>query len=677
MTTAPGQFPPLDRQRDVLGRVAVFCAVAVYLVIGWSKLGSVDLGYHIAYGRHFLDTGTIVERDPFLYPEVARPFVNANWGSQILIALAERIGGSHGLITLRMILLLFILGGIVVAMRRSSRGLHWLAWAIVLAALAAYERFTLRPELFSYALMMAVVAVLTGGVTSLRHVIAVAVLQLAWVNSHSYFLVGLLLTCAVLAGQLIQLWRTNANGAQREAQRRGARLLTLALAAQIAVCFINPWFARGAYFPIETLQYLKSARVMGGAEGWSGESAWSAISEFKSPFAFLGQPVNFRTIHAYLLLLAVCVPAIPALIVHRRWGQLFMLLGLLAMSTQMRRNIAQFALAGAPLAMIALAGLPAWSAEAARAARQVRAVLLLVTIGLAGWWTYGIIEGRFYYVERRVNRVFGTGYNERVFPIGAARWIAENADQLSPNLYVNYFASSNTLPWLPAKFPIFVDTNTFAYPEDALAMAYRLGLGQSDHAEFFERYGVNIVLLHCGSDTQMLVRKLADDFTNWALVYFDRTSVIFLRRTVAHVKLILANPRSERDLDPAKWLSEMRGGRRQRTIDIGLACGVPLALGWHQKALGLAEEAVRASPDYHEGWQFAAVCHGNLGNDAALAGNYDTALAEYQKALECFAKVLTIVPGHVEALRYVEVTLAKMQQVQNRQAQEATGLSPG
>ena len=49
------------------------------------KVASLDVGYHVAYGRHFLDTGHIVELDPFLTPETARPFVNANWGSQVTI----------------------------------------------------------------------------------------------------------------------------------------------------------------------------------------------------------------------------------------------------------------------------------------------------------------------------------------------------------------------------------------------------------------------------------------------------------------------------------------------------------------------------------------------------------------------------------------------------------------
>lgn len=661
---------PAPRTIDILGLMTLIAAAMLFAALGWSRLGSIDLGYHIAYGRHFLDTGRIVEQDPFLYPGVALPFVNANWGSQIIMAAAERLGGAGGLIALRSILQVIVLLSIIAIVRRHAPGAHWSAWAIVLAIMAAYERLTLRPELFSYALMMALLVLLMRGISTWRGIVAIGLIQLAWVNCHSYFLVGLVLTGSMLIGQWITQRRTRA-GEDAAISTNPARLLAIALAVQIAVCFVNPWLHRGAFFPFETLQYLRAARVMGGAEGWSGESAWSAISEFKSPFAFLSQPINLRTIHAYLVLLAVGLLGLPALLVRRQWGMVLAILILLAMSTQMRRNIAQFAMVAAPLLMIGLGGLTAWSPESLRAARQIRAVLCVVTLGLCAYWTFGIVEGRFYYKERRINRVFGTGYNDRVFAIDAATWIAERAEELKPNLYVNYFASSNTLPWLPPKFPIFVDTNTFAYHEDTLAMAYRLGLGQIDHTEFFDRFGVNVALLHCSSDTQMLVRRLAEDHTNWALVYFDRHTVIFVRRIVEHVKLILANRLGPASLDVRAWVDAIEGSPSQRALDIGIACGVPLSLGWHSKALELAGEATRLRPDYYEAWQYSAVCHGNTGNDAAKAGRYEESLEHYERALLCFEKVLTIVPDHQEALQYAKLTLDKMQQVEVRQAEKA------
>lgn len=657
--------------RDVLGLSA--CAVVALLLVAlsWFQLGSVDLGYHVAYGRHFLDTGKIVEVDPFLYPENARPFVNANWGSQVVMAIAERAAGASGLIVLRTLLLALIFTCVALLVRWRTDGLHWIAWAWVLAALAAYERFTLRPELFSYALMMLVLAVLVFGVASWREISALGLVQLAWVNAHSYFLIGLMLTGAFLLGQLWAMFRSRGRDEEiRATDRRRLRMLAIALGVQIVACCVNPWLHHGALFPIQTLGYLKSAGVMGGAEGWSGESAWSAISEFKSPFAFLDQPINQRTIHTYLVLLLVCVLGLVAMLVRGMPGPALAVLMLLVMSTQMRRNIAQFALVAAPFCMIAFAGLQAWSPEVQKAARRVRAALLLATILLSVFWIHGIVDGRFYFVERRINRVFGIGYNPRIFPVDAVNWLASQ-EAIQPNLYVNYFASSNTLPWLPPRFKLYVNTNTFAYREETLATAYRLGLGQEDHTQVFNRHHVNAALLHCGSDTQLLVRRLTVDQYEWALVYFDRHAVIFVRRIQEHVPLIRANMLTEADLDAKAWIEETRGSASQRAMDLAIAAGVPISLGWHRPAIVLCEEAVRLAPDYYEAWQYLAVCHGNLGNEAAKAERYDEAIAEYEKALECFGRVLEQVPEHPEAMNYAKITVAKIQEVQTRKSMPA------
>lgn len=170
-------------RRDAMGLAALFASALFVCAISWFQLGSIDLGYHIAYGRHFLDTGKIVEVDPFIYPEVARPFVNANWGSQVLIAFAERVAGATGLIALRSLLLLFIFGCIAQTIRIETKGPHWIAWAWMLAAIAGYERFTLRPELFSYALMMAQLVILSRGLRGRQDWIKLGLLQALWVES--------------------------------------------------------------------------------------------------------------------------------------------------------------------------------------------------------------------------------------------------------------------------------------------------------------------------------------------------------------------------------------------------------------------------------------------------------------------------------------------------------------
>lgn len=664
--TAAAGLSPQRRQRDEPGWLACLAAAALVLALSWFKLSSLDLGYHLAYGRHFLDTGRIVDRDPFLYPEVAVPFVNANWGSQVIMAAAERVAGAHGLFALRLSLIALIFAGIGLALRallvrteqpeaeKPRIGL-WLAAAWLLAALAGYERFSMRPELFSYAAMSAILVLLARRPQSWKAVAALTCVQLAWVNLHSYFLVGVLLTAAFLAGEALGGWRSGWSSGSRRMVRR----LAVALALQVAACFLNPWHYRGAVFPLATLQYLRAGEVLGGSAGESARSAWSEISEFQSPFSFGRQSVNRRTIEAYYILLAVAGGGVAALAAQRRYGPALAVLLMLAMSTQMRRNIAQFAFVAAPLAAAAWAGVWSRFRPFPRAARLARWGLALGLTGAAAWWTAGVVNGRFYYAERRINRETGVGWSDRFCARAAAEWLAAH-DALQPRLYVDYFASSNCLPWLPSRFRLFVCTNTFAYEETTLATAFRLGLGEIDHRAFFDRQGVHVVLLRCGPDTQMLVRRLIADDGDWALAWFDRHHVLFVRRLVEHLAVIPSPPLTEADLDTAEWLAAAGRPRWVRALSIGTMVNVPMSLGWHQPAAALLEEAVRLAPDYHEAWDNLGVCHGNLGNAAGRAGNYREAERQWRRAIECWETVLRLSPGHAEASRYLHTTRQRL-----------------
>ncbi len=498
------------------GIAACLAAGLFVLLVTWVRLGSVDLGYHVAYGRHFLDNGRIVDRDPFLYEGVARAFVNANWGSQVIVAAAERIGGAWGLIGLRTGLIVVIFGFVALAVRRAGGGLLAVAWAWLAAGAAGYERLDLRPELFSYACLAALLWILCRGPRTRRWVIAAAAIQLAWVNLHSYFLVGLIMTGCWTAGALVDSVRSRGDAAA-EARRRW-RGCAAALGLQIAVCLVNPAHVHGALFPFATLQRLQGGGAMGAVSGSGESSPWAAISEFHSPFQHVGLHTNERTIHVYWVILGIAAFGGAALVLGIRIGALCALVALVAMSVQMRRNIALLAIGLGPVLA------PAWAAVAtvmtrrAWGARYARRGLAAAVIGLSLWGSVSIVTGRFYTVEERTNRVFGAGYNERVVPTRAMQWLADQPE-LMPNLFADYYASSNTLPRLPERFRLFVDTNTFAYDESTLAAAHDLGLGRIDHRAFFREHDVNVLLLSAQANTESLIRAVAQEI-EWRFVYF-------------------------------------------------------------------------------------------------------------------------------------------------------------
>jgi len=637
--------------RDALGIAACIVVGSLVVCLSWFKLGSLDTGYHLAYGRHFLETGAIVRRDPFLYPSTAIEFVNANWAGQVVMALVERTAGAAGLVALRLVLIGVVFALIAAIVRRFADGWAWVAWAWVLGAAAGYERFSLRPELFSYAAMMTIVYVLVRGVRSWRGVACVAIVQLAWVNLHSYFLVGPMVTGAFLLGAVVQ--RRRAAATERFAAAHTLRLVGWTLLVQVVVLFANPAGYRGVWFPLATLQFLESSGVMVDGAGAESASAWSAITEFHSPFAFLDEPISGRTIRAYLVLLGVAALGVIALVAGGRIGSLLAMLILLAMSLKMRRNIAQFAFAASPLALGAVGALVQRKVPLAPIWKALRAGVLAATMLLAGWWIYGLVEGRFYYAERRITRQFGAGYHPFVFPEAATRWIAAR-DALEPELFVNYFASSNALPWLPARFRLYCDTNTFSVADDTLQMAFDLGVGAVDHGAFFDAHGVNVVLLHCGPNTQILIGRLLRDVTQWALVYADPQFVVFIRRMVPHLAVLRDSEIKPHQLDTQPWLAAFEGPAGYRALHLNSAAGVPLALGAAAQAVPLLEEAVGLREGYYEAWTNLGVCHGMLANAAIRAQDREAIVEHLKQAEACFNRALAIRPDYRPAAQNLE-----------------------
>lgn len=640
---------PAGRSRaDYLGILAWALVACLLAALGWFRLGSLDTGYHVAYGSYFLDSGEIVDRDPFLYEQKVRPFVNANWGSQVVMAMVYRMAGANGLIGLRLVLLAVVFACIAIVVRRMVKSWFWVAAAWLLAAMAGYERFSMRPELFSYAVMMVMLVILTRGPLTKRGIVLLVLLQLIWVNLHSYFLVGLFLTGAVLAETLVR--RVMARRDPREAIESNAKLklVAAALLIQVVACCINPWHVRGAVFPLSTLSFLRGEDVMAGAAGDTSQSAWSEISEFQSPFGFGDQQVCYRTIEAFYVLLAVAVIGVVALAATGRLNAALMVLLFFLMATQMRRNIAQFAFVAAPLCLGAIGLLVRRASSNLLWEKRVhvtRIVALAAVIVFAGFQLSRIASGRFYYDERRITREFGTGFSDVTFPRQAVEWIA-GQKALEPELFVDYFTSSNVLLWLPEHFKLFVDTNTFAYEDATLRQAFDVGLGRIPHGEFFRANKVNAVLLHAGPDTQMLIHNMVRDDGEWALVYFDGTAVVFVRRIQPHVPIIIPSQLSEENLDAKAWIASLSGPAYGKALRLGTAVNVPISLGWWRPAAELMEEAVRLAPDYHEAWINLGLCHAQLGNFSMRRKAVEEGVRHFNKAAECFEQALAIDPGN-------------------------------
>jgi hypothetical protein len=215
-----------------LQRLWAFLAVGLpVLAVTMLDLPSVDLTYHLRAGAQILDTRAIPSVDTWTFTASGLPWVDQQWGAQVLLAAAFRIGGWTGLVLFKAALVLTIFVCLFEIARR--RGLQArLAALLTLAAFGvAAPTLSLRPQMIGMALFAIVLLVVADRRAHPRLLWAVPVIVLIWANIHGSFFLGLVV--------LGLAWLEDIH----DRIEQPGRVLRIAIVAALAACVtpIGPW----------------------------------------------------------------------------------------------------------------------------------------------------------------------------------------------------------------------------------------------------------------------------------------------------------------------------------------------------------------------------------------------------------------------------------------------------
>lgn len=495
------------------------------------RLTNYDIWWHLATGRLIAGGGGIPRSDPFSFTARGAEWIDHEWLFQLIVYGLERLGGPPALVLAKVALILAT-ACVVYRFVRRETGLPPAAAGLLVApfALAGRDRFIVRPELFT----LFFCAVLLDALFRSRRqrptvgdLWWVPLLFVAWANIHGGMIVGMVVLGLFLLGRLMPwIWRFGEpapRAAGRNLPRAGTVLVLLAAAG--AAGLANPFFHRVYALPFQLTSLIESG-------------VFRNLEWIRPPWP--------ETWLYHLALLAVLL-VIGMRLRRPDWVSIFPLLFLVAISWQYVRNIALFGML-APLLLVRV-----WDARPQREDTLTISRLLLgrgpapaaVALTFAALGLF-LLTGNYRFTS-------GLGVDPMRVPVRAVDFLEDVRP--SGNIF-NAYVFGGYLSWRGwPEAGIFIDGRNEVFADlgrevvrvrgDSRRWAALLERHRIGHAllEYDTRLEQTTLVDPDGGQPRMVLRTSAMNHfprRQWALVYFDDTAQVLVRRSEDHAALIEA-----------------------------------------------------------------------------------------------------------------------------------------
>lgn len=440
-----------------------------------------DLAYQIRAGTVMWSEHAILRADVFTYTIYGDPWLNVQWGAQLLLGATHAAIGWRGLLLLQAV----IVGAVYAATFRRSRSLGATPMVASLLTLVGFVTavmlpgaLALRPQLLAAPLFVVAAWVVRGRQTNPRRLWWIPAIGVAWANVHGSFPLLTLLLVAAFAHDLIA--------------RAPTRAATGALvAASLVTPLVTPWGA-------DTFGYLVDVS--------SSPFIRDVIAEWR-PMA-----VTWPAGLVFAVSLGVGATAIARRRTNRlRWDDTIGFLALTLLTIWSARNVLWWSLFVPPAAGYLLAGISAGSAWSRRAtalvAASIATLLILGSVRVATTPLHELLT------EDATPGITGavsaaTEGGERVFATRWASWF----EQALPDV------------------PMFTDARVEVFPDDIWAQYFDVVGLRRNWADVLERWQVSVVVAAREDGTE-LIQELSGDAA-WSLRFEDAEGIVFERARI-------------------------------------------------------------------------------------------------------------------------------------------------
>jgi hypothetical protein len=497
------------------------------------RLANYDIWWHLAAGRLIAAGGGIPRTDSFSFTAQGVEWIDHEWLFQLLMFGVHSSGGPTGLVLAKTALIVAA-AAVVYRFVRRETGLPPAAAGLLLLpfVLAGRDRFIVRPELFTLLFSAVLLDALFRSrprPATMGDLWWIPFIFAAWANLHGGMIVGLVLLGLILLGRLMPwIWRVGAAGpGMPELNLPSSATILILLAASAAAGLVNPFLHRVYTVPFRLTSLVESG-------------VFHNLEWIRPPWP--------DTWLYYLVLLAALL-IIGMRLRRPDWISIFPLLFLMAISWQYVRNIALFAML-APLLLLRVWG----TGPAAARSRGERLTISQLLFGrgplAAGAAGLFIVLGIFL-LTAHYRFAPGCGVDPRHVPQQAVDFIQR---EQPPGQLFNAYVFGGYVSWrLWPGTRIFIDGRNEVFAE----LGREVGQAREDSrkwAALLEKYDIGYTLLEynprleqttlvdaAGGAPRMVYRPSTMNHfprSRWALVHWDDTAMVHVRRTAETARLI-------------------------------------------------------------------------------------------------------------------------------------------
>jgi hypothetical protein len=188
---------------------------------------AIDLAYHVRAGQLAIRSGDVVRTDPFTFTTGGRPWLNQQWGAQLVFASAHRLAGWAGVAVAYAGALGAGFALLYRSCRRSGADVRAAGILTVLGFVVGASSLGARPQALAVPLFTGTWLLLSRRD---RWIWLVPIVAVVWASVHGSFVLAPVLCALALADDVVR----------REPLRRSA----LVLLATIAATWITPFGPR-------------------------------------------------------------------------------------------------------------------------------------------------------------------------------------------------------------------------------------------------------------------------------------------------------------------------------------------------------------------------------------------------------------------------------------------------